>query len=247
MDIRSRDKAFSTKGIWLVAVLLTVLIHFTGLWLFVPKEEEKIGQEKDSFRILWWPDSLHSEKEGLKVLLRETSPLFLPGPWNAPLAGEARLLQRRPEEPFPLHGPSFDLEVAALREGVGEVVPPAPGLGDVLQLPRTPFRHLWQEKQLPIQVPTSARKIHFQSVGPGANLEVTGFRPSEPESRPSSGPRPATVFRYHQSVMGPVGLLVLERGSGDENLDAWRRNLLKQEILPEVFLDPGYYFVEIGL
>ncbi|MCH8473777.1 MAG: hypothetical protein LAT55_00945 [Opitutales bacterium] len=247
MKLRSPSKGMSGKGIWVTAILLTMIIHFSGLLVFVPRDEEFTRQEKEHFRILWWPDSLHTQEEGLKVLLQETGPLFLPGPWNAPLPGESRLLQRRPEEPFPLHGPNFDLEVAALREGVGEVVPPAPDLGDVLQLPRTPFRHLWQEKQPQVQSVSASRKVDFQAMGAGSSLELTDFRPADPDSRPNGSPRPATVFRYQHSEVGPVGLLVLERGSGDEDLDAWRRNLLEQEILHEVYLEPGYYFVEIGL
>ena len=248
---RSPVKDIRAKGLfpgkWGWALLLAVGIHLVGLGLFAPKQAEVGDQEKESFQILWSPEQAYSAEKGLQTLLQETSPLFLPGPWNAPMPGEVRLMNRRPEEPFPLHEAVIDGEVAALREGVGEVVPSAPEMRDVLTLPRQPFLHLWQKKSPRVELHKPSRKVVFRTVGTGEKGKVPDLDFIDPEDRPDSDSRPATVFRYHHSVTGPVGPLVLERGSGDEDLDRWRRNLLEQEVIPGLHLEPGYFFVEIGL
>lgn len=240
-------KSRSSGRIWGGAVLLTVAIHLFGLWFLVPAGEEPTERTSDTFRITWWPEVVQGSEEALSFLLQETSPLFLPGPWNSPFSGEARWRSRRPEEPFPLEAAIIDAEARALREGVGDFIPGAPTLADVLPLPRQPFLHIWQERSPRMQLALPPRRVYFRSLGRGESVELTQFQPSDPASRPETGTRPATIFRYQHSLMGPIGPLVLQRGSGDEDLDRWRKTLLEREILPTVFLEPGYFFVEIGL
>ncbi len=235
----------------LVGTAAGVAVHALGLFLLrvEPVPEHPIRVENPYLALAGGGAESSPNDAFDQLALLDTAPLFLPTRWNTS-SGKLEVIRgRRPGDLFELFAPrlSFDDSPAAaeLSLRLDEVASPRDQL-----LPRDvfPFTALGRHQgEASPGDDRFARVELYPVVGDGSRFGFDVPRDAVPaEIDADRFPGHPVTFSLHVTALGSLGPLVLVESSGDDSLDRFMRQTLRQSLVSRPPGRSGYYRIEIG-
>lgn len=235
---------------WTVSILVALSVHVVAILILRTPPVEVERKEPKSTMIEWLgPQAATTETLiGEQLALFDNAPLFLPTRWNYAVGQGPTVELLAPTEIFPAYRNKFIFETNQSPTGATKMPGTFESSLEAIREFRWPYLSAFGRiDRPPVDLSTRVARVEVRSVETG---EIVFSTRVDPESAPAAADwpdwRPFSLL-LDVSQLGTIGEpLVAPPGSQAEDVDAFFRGFVKNELQLDLLLSPGYYSVTVG-